>query len=144
MMAPRRPHPGRRHLPPGVAASSGKIAVIAATTTLVGATCPRQIARFALGLSIPPRLHHRAMAMRPHQCRLLQHHQRRHRHHQPPHRRRLHSQQSTATLTRHRHSCAQVATCAPIAAATLALARDAGMLEPRSSQFCAMGSLKLC
>jgi len=69
MMVPRHPHLGRRHLPPEVAANSGKIAVIAATTTPVGATSLLQIARPAPDPSMPVPLRHRAVA-----CQ----HQRRH------------------------------------------------------------------
>jgi len=201
MMVPRHPHLGRRRLPPEVAVSSGQIAVIAATTTLVGATSPLQIARSAPEPLIPVPLRHRAMVMRQHQCRLLQHRHHLGRHHlslevaassgqtaliaamttpvgatsllrtakfapepsmpaplhhralvmrQPQcrhlqhhrrrlrrlrhrrsqrHRRDLHSHQSIATRTQLRRSCAQVAMCAPIVAATLALAHDAGLSE---------------
>merc|ERR1719189_527909 len=53
--------------------------------------------------------------MRQHQCRFLQHH------HLGPH----HYLRFIATRTQHRHSCAQVAMCAPIVVAMLVLARDA-------------------
>jgi len=73
----RHPRLGRPHLPPEVAANSGQIAVIAARTTPVGATSLLQIATSAPEPSMPAPLRHRAMVMRQHQCRLLQHHQRR-------------------------------------------------------------------
>jgi len=128
---------GRRRLPPEVAANSGQIAVIAVTTAPVGATSLLRTAQFALEPSTPVPLRHRAMVMRQPQCRFLQHHQRRLRHHRYHHRchhrsqrrRQDHSQQSIATRTQLRHSCAQVALCAPTVAATLALARDAGVSE---------------
>jgi len=126
MVVLRHPHHlGRRRLPPEVAANSGQIAVIAVTTAPVGATSLLRTAKFALEPSTPVPLRHRAMVMRQPQCRFLQHHQRR-LHHR---RSQRHRHQSIATRTQLRHSCAQVAMCAPIVAATLALARDAGVLE---------------
>jgi len=79
MMVPHHPHLGRRHLPLEAAANSGQTAVIAATTTPVGATSPLQIARPAPELLMPVPLRHRAMVMR-------QHHRHHHpgRHHLPP------------------------------------------------------------
>jgi len=74
-MVPRHPHLGRRHLPQEVAANSGKIAVIAATTTPVGATSLLQIATSAPEplMSVP--LRHRAVARQHQRHRHLgQHH----------------------------------------------------------------------
>jgi len=131
MVVPRHPRLGRRHLPPEVAVNSGQIALIAAMTTLVGATSPPQIARSAPEPLMPVHLRHRAMVMHQRQCRLLHRHRLLQLH-------RLHrshllgqhlTQRSIATPTRLRHSCAQAAICALIVDATLALARDAGVME---------------
>jgi len=125
MMVLRRPHLGQHHLPPEVAVNSGQIVVIAATTALVGATSPQQIARSAPAALTPVPPRHRAMVMHQHQRqrRLLQHRLRR----SQCRRRDLPSHQSIATHTQLRHSFAQVALCAPIVAAILALAHDAGV-----------------
>jgi len=127
MMVLRRPHLGQHHLPPEVAVNSGQIAVIAATTALVGATSPQQTARSAPAALTPVPLRHRAMVMRQRQRQLLQHRLRLRR--SQCHRRDLPSRQSIATHTQLRHSFAQVALCAPIVAAILALAHDAGLLK---------------
>lgn len=76
MMVPHHPHLGRRHLPPEVAANSGKTAGIAARTTPVGATSLLEIARPAPEPLMPVPLRHRAMVARQHQCHhhLGQHH----------------------------------------------------------------------
>jgi len=74
MMVLRHPHLGQRHLPPEVAADSGKIAVIAATTTPVGVTSPLQIARSAPDLLMPVPLRHRAVARQHQHHHLGQHH----------------------------------------------------------------------
>jgi len=63
MMVPRRHHLGRHRLPLEVAANSGQIAVIAATTTPVGATSLLQIARPAPEPLMPVLLRHRAVVM---------------------------------------------------------------------------------
>jgi len=84
MMVPRHPHLGRLHLPLGVAASSGKIALIVATTTRVGATSLLQIVRSALEPLMLVPLHHHAVVMRQHQCRVLQRHHHLGRCHLPP------------------------------------------------------------
>jgi len=130
MMVLRHPRLGRRHLPPEVAANSGQIALIAVTTTPVGATSLLQTARSAADPWMPVPLRHRAMVMRQHQRRFLQrhHHQGRHlhflqRHHHPG--RHLHSLRSIATRTQSRYRCVQMATCAPIVVAMLVRARDA-------------------
>merc|ERR1719512_628631 len=73
MVVPRHPHPVRRHLLREVAADSGQIAVIAVTTTPVGAMGLLQIARLALEPLMPVSLRHRAMVMRQHQGQLLPH-----------------------------------------------------------------------
>jgi len=127
MMVPRHHLLGRHLLPLEVAANSGQTVPIAAMTTPVGATSPLRTAKFAPELSMPVQLRHRAMVMRQPQYQPLQHHQRRHRRSQRH--RQDHCQRSIATRTQLRHSCAQVVQCAPIVAATLALARDAGVLE---------------
>merc|ERR1712045_1056206 len=125
----RHHHLGRHHQHLEVAANTGQIVPTAAMTTPDGAISPLRTARSAPEPSMPVLQRHRAVVMRQPQFRFLQHPQRRLRHHQPQRHRQDHSQQSIATRTQLRHSCARVAMRAPIVAATLALAHDAGVLE---------------
>jgi len=129
----RHHHLGRHHQHLEVAANTGQIVPTAAMTTPDGAISPLRTARSAPEPSMPVLQRHRAVVMRQPQFRFLQHPQRRLRHHRSHHRsqrrRQDHSQQSIATRTQLRHSCARVAMRAPIAAAMLALARDAGVCE---------------
>jgi len=125
MMVLRHPRLGRRHLPLEVAANSGQIALLVATTTQVGATSLLQTARYVPEPLMPVPLRHRAMVMRQHQCRLLQRH-----HHLGRH---LHSLRFIATRTQRRHSCVQVAVYAPIVVAMLVCAHDAWGISVASS-----------
>jgi len=65
MMVLRHPRLGRRHLPPKVAANSGKVAVIVAATAPVGATGLLQTARSAPEPLMPVPLRHRAIGDAP-------------------------------------------------------------------------------